>query len=239
VVDEETGEVTAVSYRHSEQLDQLFAALCKAQAVFEAAEKSGDNPHFRSKYATLESALEATKKGRSENGLCVLQLPCNIQNAIGVTTLLGHSSGQWIESTIAIPPFKFDAQGAGSVVTYLRRYSLMAILGVAAEDDDGEGAVAGAGERREPPRTVPPATRQAPKPAPPVHDDASLEALGELIEKVELAQADPALIFRQFKVDRWEDLHPDDLIKVHTFLDNRLTQMRKQGKLKLQPNENR
>jgi hypothetical protein len=71
-------------------------------------------------------------------------MPTNAAGSkIGVTTLLGHSSGQWIESTFHVEPARFDAQGAGSAVTYLRRYSLMSILGIAAEDDDGEGAVAG------------------------------------------------------------------------------------------------
>jgi hypothetical protein len=129
-------------YRRSRELGELFAALAKAQGAFEAAEKAGKN-NF-GKYATLESVFEATKTGRQENGLAVVQLPGNIGDAVAVTTILGHSSGQWIESVFAVRPVKFDAQGAGSVVTYLRRYALMSILGIAPEDDDGGAAVAGA-----------------------------------------------------------------------------------------------
>lgn len=136
------GTLTA-TYRRSQQIELLFTALAKAQASFTHAEKAGDNPHFHSRYATLETVLDATKKGRAENSLAVIQMPVNLPDTIGVTTLLGHSSGQWIESTIAVPPGRFDAQGAGSVITYLRRYALMAVLGIAGqdEDDDGEAAV--------------------------------------------------------------------------------------------------
>lgn len=130
----------APTYRRSKQIEVLFAALAKAQATFTNAEKLGENPHFHSRYATLEAVVEATKQGRSENSLCVIQMPVNWQASIAVTTLLGHASGQWIESTIAVPPGRLDAQGAGSVITYLRRYALMSILGIAAEDDDGEAA---------------------------------------------------------------------------------------------------
>lgn len=133
-------ETIEMTYRRSEQISDLFTALGKAQGLFANAEKVGENPHFHSRYATLEAVIEATKQGRVDNNLVVIQMPVNIEDAIGVTTLLGHSSGQWIESTLAVPPGKYDAQGAGSVITYLRRYSLMAVLGIAAEDDDGEAA---------------------------------------------------------------------------------------------------
>ena len=133
-------------YRRSAELGSLFAALSKAQAAFESAERAGENPGFKrgdkaSKYATLEAVIEATKKGRGDNGLALVQMPGNLGDSIAVTTILGHGeSGQWIESTFAVKPVKFDAQGAGSTVTYLRRYAMMSILGVAPEDDDGNAA---------------------------------------------------------------------------------------------------
>ena len=137
--DANTGEIVERFYRRSRELNELFSALSKAQSVFPAAEKDG-NGNF-GKYATLASVFEATKEGRQQNSLAVIQMPGNGSgNHITVTTVLGHSSGQWIESTISIPPGRLDAQGAGSVVSYLRRYSLMAILGIAQEDDDGEAA---------------------------------------------------------------------------------------------------
>lgn len=144
--DQTTGKVITQFYRRSAEIKELFLALAKAQAMFSAAPKDGTG-NF-GKYATLESVIETTKEGRKENDLAIVQIPGNIHgNHISVTTILGHSSGQWIESTFAVPPTKFDAQGAGSVISYLRRYALMAVLGVAAEDDDGE-----VGSFREPSR---------------------------------------------------------------------------------------
>jgi hypothetical protein len=135
------GEITMAHYRRSSELSELFTALAKAQAEFVSADRAGANPHFKSRYATLESVREATRKGRQNNALALVQMPTNAAGSnIAVTRLLGHSSGQWIESTFHVAPARFDAQGAGSAVTYLRRYSLMSILGIAAEDDDGEGA---------------------------------------------------------------------------------------------------
>jgi hypothetical protein len=147
--DSETGEIfePVGSYRRSSAIAELFAALAKAQGQFEMADRAGENDAFRrggkvATYATLASALEATKEGRTANGLALVQIPSNgAGNNISVTTILGHSSGQWLESTFSVAPLKFDAQGAGSVVTYLRRYAAMAILGIAPEDDDGNAAV--------------------------------------------------------------------------------------------------
>ena len=155
----ETGEIVAISYRRSAQLGELFTALAKAQAEFAAAEKSGTAQYGG--YPTLNSVLEATKDGRHHNNLALIQIPSNGDgNVITVTTILGHASGQWIESTLGMIPVKYDAQGAGSVITYLRRYAAGAILGVAPEDDDGEAAV-------QAPRKAPDARRpQQVRPAP-------------------------------------------------------------------------
>ncbi len=143
IIDPDSGEITSGYIRYSAQRNELFAALAKAQAKFEMAEKAGANPHFKSRYATLASVVEAAREPLAEHGLCVMQLPGNagIGN-IAVTTILGHASGQWLESVLYVAPVKFDAQSAGSVITYLRRYALMSVLGIAPEDDDGEAAVA-------------------------------------------------------------------------------------------------
>jgi hypothetical protein len=157
--DQETGEIINSLYRRSATLGELFGALAKAQAKIEAADKSGNNPHFNRKYATLGAVIEASREPMAENGLAVVQMPGNIEGNVAVTTILGHSSGEWIESTVYVAPAKFDAQGLGSVITYLRRYARMAIVGIAPEDDDGEAAVSR-------PATVAPRARTAPKPDP-------------------------------------------------------------------------
>lgn len=126
----------------SEQINELAAALSKAQAKIVGAEKSSANPFFKSKYADLASVWDACRKQLSENGLSVIQTNGNSEDRVTVTTLLVHSSGQWVRGTCSAKPAKDDAQGIGSVITYLRRYGLAAIAGVAPEDDDGNAASA-------------------------------------------------------------------------------------------------
>ena len=128
--------------RSSEQIGEIAAALAKAQGDIENVAKDKENPHFKSRYATLAAVLDEARPKFAKHGLAILQMPVNGEGTnLGVVTRLTHSSGQWIESTLYVAPAKFDAQGAGSAITYLRRYSLMAIAGIAPDDDDGEAAI--------------------------------------------------------------------------------------------------
>lgn len=126
----------------SDSIDKLAEALAKAQGEFTAATKEKTNPHFRSKYADLASIIGATRPALSRNGLCVTQQVSPNGHGVWVRTTLAHTSGQWIADQCWMPVAKMDAQGIGSAITYGKRYSLAALLCVAAEDDDdGEGAV--------------------------------------------------------------------------------------------------
>jgi hypothetical protein len=124
---------------------ELAAALCKAQAQMEGAKKDATNPHFKNKYADLAAVWAAIREPLTSNGLSVVQLLRDVQNGIEVETILLHTSGQQIGSVLAMPASKNDAQGYGSAATYARRYALMALVGVAPEDDDGNAAVGPAG----------------------------------------------------------------------------------------------
>ena len=153
--DAETGEIADSgtvehgAFRRSGEIAALFAAKAKAQPNIENAKKAGDNPAFHSKYAKLGAVCDACLDALAEQGISVWQFPANVgPDCVGLTTLLGHSSGQWIESTLYVKPARFDAQAVGSVITYLRRYSLMAISGVAPDDDDGNAAVSSPGDAR-------------------------------------------------------------------------------------------
>jgi hypothetical protein len=123
----------------------LAAALCKAQAQMEGAKKDANNPHFKSKYADLASVWDAIRGPLTSNGLSVVQLLRSIAGGVEVETILMHASGQQISDVFAVPATKNDAQGYGSAATYARRYALMAMVGVAPEDDDGNAAVGSAG----------------------------------------------------------------------------------------------
>lgn len=124
----------------TESIVELSAALAKAQGQIETAAKDSENPHFRSKYADLASVWAACRKALTDNGLSIIQAPSGGPELVTVTTRLMHISGQWIEDALTIRPTKQDAQGIGSAITYARRYSLMAMVGVAPEDDDGNEA---------------------------------------------------------------------------------------------------
>lgn len=124
----------------SEQINELATALAKAQARIANAAKDGENPHFRSSYATLASVWDACRAPLGENGLSVIQAMSDSERGFVLVTTLAHSSGQWMVSRYPVLPTKNDPQGLGSALTYARRYSLAAMVGVSPSDDDGEAA---------------------------------------------------------------------------------------------------
>ena len=128
----------------SESITKIAPALHKAQASIKGALKDALNPHFKSKYADLSSVIEAVKQPLLDAGIVFLQGVEDAENGVAVETMLLHTSGEWISSTIKIPASKMDAQGFGSATTYGRRYGLQAMCGVPAEDDDGNAATASA-----------------------------------------------------------------------------------------------
>lgn len=123
--------------RTSENIADLAAALAKAQGQIHGAVKDSANPFFKSKYADLASVWEACRVPLSENGLAVIQLPSTEGNVVKLTTRMVHASGQWVEGDVSATAKDEGPQAIGSTVTYLRRYSLQSITGVAPEDDDG------------------------------------------------------------------------------------------------------
>lgn len=126
----------------SEKINALAEALAKAQGEMKNAVKGCDNPYFKSKYADLAECLNVAREPLSKNGLSIFQANEGIveSNKLAVTTMIMHSSGQFIKVTSSYPIQKNDAQGFGSTLTYARRYSLAAALGLAQEDDDGNSA---------------------------------------------------------------------------------------------------
>ncbi len=126
----------------SESIKELAAALAKAQGVMKGALKDSANPFFKSRYADLASVVEAIRAAFSANGLSYIQtVEPSDKDEVRVETTLLHSSGEWISCGIlSLPVSKIDAQGYGSALTYARRYSLSAAVGVAPEDDDGNAA---------------------------------------------------------------------------------------------------
>lgn len=120
----------------SENINELACALSKAQGEMKNASKDGLNPHLKSKYATLGSIWEACREPLSRHGLSASQLLNQEGENVLLTTILMHSSGQWIKSTVSVIAGKPTPQALGSSITYMRRYSLASIIGITAGDDD-------------------------------------------------------------------------------------------------------
>lgn len=128
-------------------IGQLTGAIAKARLEFDVVKKTANNPFFKSKYADLETIISATSGPLSRNEVFVFQAPGLSDQDVSVTTIIAHSSGEWIQSTVSGPGqqkvkegAKFDLQTVGSAITYLRRYALQSLLNLAAEDDDGNEA---------------------------------------------------------------------------------------------------
>lgn len=130
---------------NSDDLKELFTALSKAQGEMSVAGLNKQNPYFKSRYADLTSVVQAARPSLYKNGLTVIQqIMTNEDGASVLHTILGHNSGQFIESRVRIVPPKNDIQSVSSYTTYLKRMCYASLIGVVTgdEDDDGEAAVA-------------------------------------------------------------------------------------------------
>ena len=135
----------------SDTIGKLAEALSKAQGMIKGAIKDSENPYFRSLYADLASVWDACREPLSKNGLSIIQITEIIDLKPVLKTILLHESGEWISGTYPIMPMRQakdtgwvaseDPQSMGSALTYGRRYTLAAMVGIAPEDDDGEGAM--------------------------------------------------------------------------------------------------
>lgn len=147
-----------ISFDHSPSIGKLIGALAIASKSFTPVKKDTNNPFYSSKYAPLENLVDATREFLGDNGLAVIQMPRLNGQEVEVYTLLGHSSGEWISSSLKMPAVsftndkdahgnkikvtKFDAQTVGIAITYARRYTYGPMLNIAGEvDDDANGLV--------------------------------------------------------------------------------------------------
>lgn len=117
-------------------MKQIITALLKAQKEFKVIIKEDANPFFKSKYAGLPSILDAIKKTLENNELVLVQSPITDGDRIGVETTIYHTSGEFITSKFTMNLAKNDPQGAGSAITYARRYALVSMLALNVDDDD-------------------------------------------------------------------------------------------------------
>lgn len=119
----------------------LHAALAKAQAALTPALKDSTNPHFRNKYADLTSVWDACRKPLTDNGLCVTQTFETEDQVLVLVTTLRHIQGGTVLSRLpVVSKDPQNPQALGSSITYMRRYALASMVGVVADDDDGQSA---------------------------------------------------------------------------------------------------
>jgi hypothetical protein len=131
---------------HSENINELATALAKAQGELKPAVKNTTNTFYKSAYAALPEVMEACRAALSKHGLAVVQILKYDTTGEWLETMLIHNSGQWIKGMYPIRPVKNDPQGLGSAQTYARRYALMAMVGVVADDESDDDANLGSGK---------------------------------------------------------------------------------------------
>jgi hypothetical protein len=131
---------------HSFEIDKIVTALIKAQAEIEPAKATKVNSHFRNKYSTLADCFEACRVPLLQNGIATMQYCETIDGKLYLITMLAHTSGQWMKSIFPVISKDQTSQSIGSAVTYAKRYSLCAIVGIVTDeenkkDDDGESSL--------------------------------------------------------------------------------------------------
>lgn len=136
----------------SETIANIAKALSTFQAEVKQPKKTATNPHFKSKYVPLDNVVDVVNTFAPKHGLSYTQIPVSEDGGVGVITLIMHDSGEFIEFTpFLLPLDKKTPQGAGSALTYARRYSLSAAFGIASdEDDDGNGAEHSSNAQKQP-----------------------------------------------------------------------------------------
>lgn len=132
--------VELVAFKRTDDISDISKGLIEFHSKIKSVEKTAINPFFKSNYATLDSILEYIRPVLSECKLSVIQLPIQAdKDGVAIKTILMSESGQYIESdSMSITPPKLEAQAFGSVITYVRRYALGAILSLSFDiDTDG------------------------------------------------------------------------------------------------------
>jgi hypothetical protein len=184
----------------SESIGSISKALVGAQADVGKALKNQDNTHFKSQYADLPAVLEVAKPALAKHGLALAQFPGDGEGTVTMTTLLLHESGEWmLFPPASIPLQAHTAHGYGSAISYLRRYTTQACLGISigSDDDDGNEATAQAPKAKAPAKKA----RAAFVKVDPAKVEAELEAaIEELLGTIAACEASGEVENRHIKL---------------------------------------
>lgn len=161
----------------SNSISKLAAALVKAQSEMKNPDFDAQNPHFKSKYASLVSVRKAVLPVLNKHGLALAQYPKTEDTRAGCVNVLMHESGEYQIEESLLPLDKMNAHGAGSCITYARRYSLQSIAGVVADEDDDANAAVHA-----PKNSAKAVTEDAFKSLPPAKQDVVRATAMEIVD---------------------------------------------------------
>jgi hypothetical protein len=125
-----------MTIEQSESIGELTKAMCAANANFTHPVKNAKNEHFKNRYADLTAVIDAYREAYTAAGLVVMQMVLGDR----LVTMVCHTSGQWLRYSAPLTPERKGIQAYGSELTYMRRYTLQALAGIAADDDDGNAA---------------------------------------------------------------------------------------------------
>lgn len=133
----------------SESIKHIAVALVAFNTEVKSISHDSLNPHFKSQYTSLDHMIDETKPILAKHGLTVMQFPGGDGERVTIRTMILHNTGEWIETEpLTLKPVKLDPQGAGSAITYARRYSYAAALSLSLGDDDDGNSVS------QPPKTT-------------------------------------------------------------------------------------
>lgn len=137
--------------KKSESITEINKGLVEFRKKVKQPMKDKNNPFYKSKYVPLENVVEAIDEVASSVGLSFTQWALNDSNGgVGVATMLLHESGEYIEyDAVFMKPEKQTPQGAGSTITYLKRYALSAIFGITSDEDDDGNQASNAGGKQQ------------------------------------------------------------------------------------------
>ena len=165
----------------SESIIELAKALSKCQGAMKSVPKNATNPFYKTRYADLDAIWEMCRKPLTENGLSIVQTTVEINDHLYLDTMLLHASGEYLRTQLPLYPTGLDPQSVGSAITYARRYSMSAMLGVSAdEDDDAEQATSHETTRAREANPPIGGAPRSPRPVPPGSSDTPVLTLDQL-----------------------------------------------------------
>src|SRR5699024_1161920 len=135
----------------SETITELSKALAEFQKEVKQPLKDKNNPFFKSKYVPLENVVEAITDIAPNHGLSFVQWALNNDNGqVGVATILMHTSGEYIQfDPVFMKAEKQTPQGYGALITYIKRYTLSAIIGITSDQDDDANESSGNSQKKQ------------------------------------------------------------------------------------------